>query len=375
MIIVTGKTFEHRDWLMRLGARWNKEERLWQIDRLPDHQLKELRRTVGLIVNVYEDEAPEPTLTRNPDGGGKSNLYGDDPTFFNYFAPQNPRAFFGFSTLGKFIDYVANLPRSHALDSRRSGWEAGDGLAEWIGSRDMPAAIKIARQGWQEGARAAREVIDALALANPRVRHRRASVAGGAVNVGRMLSGDPAHMIHRPKSPGKKIVTLFVEAGCAGHIDAATLVVRAAIIGAITDLMENAGYSCTIVVTDTSVAGIRTFYQLAVTIKESGERMNIDDLIFALGHPSFLRRFSFATCSSVDECRDIWSTQGEPSNAFTPSHPCRANEFYIPVMPNNPKTINDAMPFVIPKNLPITIESFNPSRLTNRLSSERGNGS
>jgi hypothetical protein len=200
--------------------------------------------------------------------------------------------------------------------------------------------------------------MESLSVDNPRVRQRRAAVAGGTVNVGRMLSGDPAHMIRRPKAPGRKVVTFFVEIGCNRYINGDSAIKRAALIGAMIDLMENAGYSCAIVATDTSTSGGVAKYQLAVKLKENGERLNLSDLMFALGHPAFLRRFSFAACSSVPETRSIWSSQGSASNSFDDEHRCGPSEFYVPVLSTN--HVGDdplyLLPNVVPDGLPVKIE-------------------
>jgi hypothetical protein len=348
MITVTGRTFEHRVFIQSLGGVWNKENKSWVIKHANPADIERLTKTVGLIVTVY-DEKP----THKP-WDDKPTIYGDDPTYLNYFAPKNPRAFFGFSSLGKMINYIEKLPRFYALDPDRAGWNGGN--ASQYGTDTMREALDIARKGWPEGADAAQGIIDRLTLAKPRIRHHKPSVAGGIVNVGRMLSGDPRHMILRPKQPGKKIVTLFVETGCYGGIDTGTMIRRSAIVGAIADIMENESYSCTIVAVDTSIYQRKTFYQLAVTLKKSGERLNLGDLMFALGHPSFLRRFSFAVCSSVPETQEIWSHQGSPSNAFTNDHPCGPNEFYVPVIEENTIDVDTTIPYVIPENLPINFE-------------------
>lgn len=349
MISVTGRTYDQRAFIQSLGGRWNNEGKCWIIKSASTADIERLRATVGLIVNVHD----EPKPAHKP-WNGKPTVYGNDPTYLNRFAPQNPHAFFGFSSLGKMVKYIEGLPRHHAIDPDRSGWESGN--AAWIGTDSMGEALDIARKGWPEGADAAQRIIDRLTLDKPRIRRHKPSVAGGIVNVGRLLSGDPRHMVLRPKQPGKKIVTLFVEAGCSGAINTGTLIRRAAIIGAIVDMMENEGYSCTIVATDTSIDGGKTLYQLAVTLKESGERLSLGDLMFALGHPSFLRRFSFAVCASVPETKQIWSSQGSPSNAFNAAHPCGSNEFYVPVMEENTTDIDETIPFVLPAKLPIKLE-------------------
>lgn len=370
MITVTGRTYEHRDTLKSMGGVFNMTTKIWSFSRLNASELARVRGMVGVMVQVVDDPAPQlddddlnaiiaglfgAKPERRP-GIGSSAIYGDDATYHNHFADQNPSAFFGFSSLGKFTDYIEHIRPSQSRDPARSGWDDDDG--DWIGTARMSDAIDLARNGWPEGVERAQDAMEALSVDNPRVRQRRAAVAGGTVNVGRMLSGDPAHMIRRPKSPGRKVVTFFVEAGCNGHIRSHSIINRAALIGAMVDLMENAGYSCAIVATDTSTSMGRPIYQLAVKLKEAGERLNLSDLMFALGHPSFLRRFSFAAASSQPETRSIWLSQGSSSNSFDDDHRCGPSEFYVPVLSANQSGDDPLflLPNVIPDGLPVKIE-------------------
>lgn len=370
MIYVTGRTFDHRHELGNLGGWFNRSKQRWEFARLNDANLARLRGMVGLVVNIVDDPSPSLTnviedmisdLINNPtyvDAGSTGRIYGDDPTYHNHFAPRNPCAFFGFSSLRAFTDYIADIPNRVPNATNRNGWEKG--RASFNGTETMRDAIVLARDGWAEGAEKAADLIDQLYVDRPEVRRRKPSMVGGSVSVGRMLAGDPMHMIKRVKQPGQKIFTFFVEAGCSAGIKPETMITRAAIVGAIVDLMEHQGYSCNIVATDTSLDNHgKPVYQLAVTIKESGERLSIADAIFALGHPSFLRRFGFAATSSAIECRSIWEDMGAPANAFTRSHPCRSNEFYVPVLLRNMKedeSLFDFVKLIEPKGLPIEIK-------------------
>lgn len=373
--VITGKTFDHRDVLKRLGARWDASAKRWEVEKLSQASVDHLRSLPGLFVAVIEKPAPDPVAYDwgNDDGDDadeliavtlpkgvertvptwRSAIYGDDPTYHNTFADQNPRAFFGFSSLAKFVEYMEDLrPGSHF----GPGYEKGD--AGWSGTETMQEALTLAREGWQEGAELAEAFSERLALERPRQRRRKAAVAGGRVNVGRMLSGDPAHMVTRPKQPGRKVVTFFVEAGCNGGVRGPSMLLRAAGIAAMCDLMENAGYSCTVVATDTATHGGFAIYQLAVTVKEAGERLNLADIVFALGHPAFLRRLSFGATTSVSHTKSIWGHMGSASNAFDTLHPCGKSEFYVPVFePGNQAALTadplSVMKYVKPDNLPI----------------------
>lgn len=193
----------------------------------------------------------------------------------------------------------------------------------------MPAALRLARDGWSEGV----DLAESLDVPPSSARRRRYGVAGGSVNVGRMLAGHPAHMRSRPRQPGKRVVTLFVETFMSAGIDPDNAIIRAALIARIADAMEREGYSCEIVaiVTTTSDMGssATTGHQHAITLKQAGERLALPDIVFALGHPSFFRRMVFASVGDADECRSTHGTQGFPTDAFANDHPTARNEFYI----------------------------------------------
>lgn len=321
MIIVSGRTFPNRELLQRLGGRWERDIG-YKFRSLSDADIEQIRNIPGLMISGG-NAAPV-----------KHAIYGDDRTYYNHFAHRDPRAFFGFSSLDKLTNYID----TRGPDCRvRLGW-----------GKEMKEALKIARGGWQEGVTMAETIRDSLLLANPPQRQRKPSVAGGVVNVGRLLSGNPLHMTHRAKLPGSRVVTLFVEAGCPGYISPETLVMRAAVIAAIIDMMENNGYSCNIVAVDTSLWFGRVEYQLAVTLKLAGERLNIADIAFGLGHPAFLRCFSFACQTSVEECRESWAEIGKPANAFDKSHPCGPNEYYVGVVHDDKPDIDSLIPPGLP---------------------------
>lgn len=386
MITATGQTFQHRETLKGLRGKWNPDGNCWQFEYLTASQIATLRGLVGVM--VAEDRpasepppAPRPARRRpfdalgnalselfaairksdetgETDAGYKTAIYGDNQQYLNHFKDKNPAAFFGFSSLAAHANYIDRLP-DHMR--RGAGW---DHMGDWSGSKSMEDALRIARDGWAEGIEQAAEILQILNVEHASQRKRAYSVAGGQVNVGKMLSGNPMHMIKRPKQPGRKIVTLFVETSMSAGIRPDTIKTRAVIIAALAEILEREGYSCEIVATDISISD-RAFYQLATTLKAAGERLNLFDTIFGLGHPSFLRRFSFATLSSSAECWAISGDgQGSPSVMFNEEYPTGRNEFYIRPLTTNierdtlHETVIAMLPFIEPANLPIKIINF-----------------
>ncbi len=368
MITVTGRTFDHRDLLKSMGGRWNNADRNWQFASMTQAQIARLAIIPGVFVTGTPTPArvatwlswnePEQPTVRPP-----TQMFGNDPSFFNYFEDQDPTAFFGFSSLRAFADYVASLKRASDDDQHRSavGWKDDDQYIAFAGTDNMAHALDLARNGWMDGM----GITGKLAVDGAQSKRRYASMAGGTVNVGRMLSGDPRHMVKRTRQPGHRNIRLFVQTIMWRGIGASIAVYRALIIAGMVDLLEREGYRCEVIaVANTLHSHDHTPQsQLAVRIKEAHERLNLLDITFALGHPSFSRRMFFAAKGCVPECHVTDDNRGLISAAFSDDHPNAPNEFYIPQifglsakqLTNDPMSI---LPFITPANLPIKIKGI-----------------
>ena len=381
---LTGNTFPYRDRLKQLGGLWSAADKCWRFDWVTQKDIDALKMLPGCVI-VEDKPQPRPTPTQpgNPLQGAsdlidrviqqldekdytsdrKSLTYGDDQTYFNYFRDKNPAAFFGFSSLNELIKYVESIPPEKTTGERDAGYETDD--PKWYGSADMKEAMQIARDGWKDGSDKAADILEFLNLENATQRRRAYSVAGGAVSVGRLLAGNPKHMTRRPKLPGRRAITLFVENCASAFVGADMLTIRASIVAAFADILESRGYSCQIVAVtmQADAWNEKPGAQTAVTLKHAGEKLNLADIVFALGHPSFLRRFNFACVCSCDNLRSIWETQGTPRSAFT-SGQLGKNEFYVPGLKTNLKgdfieIAKQMLPLVKPNGLPLELEYEN----------------
>lgn len=277
-------------------------------------------------------------------------IHGDNPRWFNHFSDPNPAAFFGFSSLGAFVDFVAALDPDKA--GAKAGWRIHD--TDFHGTRNMSEALDLARNGWFDHIELPKNFNIPFAQRKQRVY----SIVGGSVNVGRMLSGNPVHMRTRKTAPSHKSITLFVQAGFVASVSSDAAIIRALLIGEIVDILETQGYSCEIVAVMTSRddTGNRQGCQTAITIKQAGERLNLSDICFALGHPSMLRRLSFACVGSFSECKSSWRNMGRTTNAFNDNHRVGSNEYYIRALTSRDGYTADALlSAVIPEGLPIKL--------------------
>lgn len=360
---VTGNTFDHRERLKQLGGRWDAAAKNWIFEYPRPKDVAELKNLPGCLVVDAADEPtpsvplgvqPRPRLLNNSDFSHLSERVriGDDMTYLEYFRTKDPIVFFGFSSFGKFIDYVENLKRpkneNHYCDV---GWTV---TKEYSGTSNMEEAIYLARNGWLDGL----GIMDMLSAQKAMRKHRIKTVAGGNVNVGRLLSGLPNHMYKRIKAPKRKIITLFVETVMWEGIKAHFAMVRTVIIAAMVDRLEAEGYQCNIIAV--YVARQRKTFrgiQTTVNVKNAGERLNLADISFAFGHPSFGRRMIYAIEGCVPQCGLKHDIRGLVDQAFDETTKPGRNEFYIPQLQANENTLLEEMIEILqPDGLPVKLE-------------------
>lgn len=352
MIYVTGRTFEHRPLIRELGGYWNANAKRWEFDDLTERQLERLNMCVGLSVvkQARQNTTIRDILRQRERFANVRIKIGDDMTYRGEFADDDPMIFAGFSSLGKFADYVETLKQPPNGDGLCDiGW-TGD--PEHTGTQNLPHALALARGGWLDGL----GIGDRLLPPEPMGKRRQRAVAGGRVNVGRMLAGAPDHMVRRTPQPNHKIITIFIECCMWIGIDINTALVRVVAVAAIVDRLEQQGYQCNLIATycarqrDTH-RGMHT----VVRIKDAGERLSIADCSFAFGHPSFGRRLVFAHEGSVCEANLERESRGFISQAFTKKHPPPTNSFYIPQVFENITDIWEMIEAITPDGLPIAI--------------------
>lgn len=365
-ITVSGQTFIYREHLKELGGRYDSVAKNWKFDYLSKSRMQELRLLPGCLVTEDDPQTAEDFIktiikqeNENPakERIGATIFRGDDKEYFNKFRDKNPIVFSGFSSLSKFVEYIDATPER----LRKSiGWDESGTVQIFSGSSSMSHALDLARKGWNEGIENAEKISKMLTVSHAVQRRRKHSVFGGSVSVGRMLAGNPVNMISRPRQHGKKVITLFVQNNGPSIIKAKQMLARSAICCAVVDLLEANGYSCEIVSVSTNRAprGVPADHQ-TVKIKNAGERVNIADIAFTLGHPSFLRRLSFAAIGNVEELRFMWQSMGVSVSAFGE---LEANEYHMPHLENNypgdtlEEIAKAMLSDVLPAGLPIDIE-------------------
>lgn len=173
-----------------------------------------------------------------------------------------------------------------------------EGNPKWYGTDNMEQAVQLAQTGWEEGVLKVEALQKNILVRHPlQLKPVQYGIAGAYPNVARAIAGDPFNMRipDLAKASKRPVLTLLSDIGtnCGGKAEA--LLNRAAVVAALVDQIEAAGYSTEVV----AFAGVyswadSTKVRIYVQVKNSNQPVDIARLAFGLGHPGMFRRLSFA---------------------------------------------------------------------------------
>lgn len=177
-------------------------------------------------------------------------------------------------------------------------------------TKGMGDALKLARDGWQEGADRALPLLDRVNFARPVKRALvRYDVAGAVPNVARYLAGTPLHMKNKAPSQTNQrpIITLVSSTAAPWYVKPETFEAAAVAALAIVDRLEDAGFRVEIIAgrresndsTGTADAtgknntkGDRS--EVFFRLKAAQDPLDVARVVFGIGHPAVHRRLLFA---------------------------------------------------------------------------------
>lgn len=195
----------------------------------------------------------------------------------------------------------------------QSGWQTDD--PDWRGSRSMEETLSLAEEGWEEGRVKASRLQNRIRAKNPiMLKRKQFSVAGASPDVPRAISGNPFNMRvpDVAKASRRVVITLLSDMAAAFGHAGPEFINRAAVLAAIVDEIEAAGYACDVISYCNSEGGgwfgdgsYQFNYCSAIQVKNSNQPVDISRLAFGLGHTSFFRRMVFAEKGYDHFCRDV----------------------------------------------------------------------
>lgn len=185
--------------------------------------------------------------------------------------------------------------RSSVADGRSQAWDLGLGfdgamaglVNGWSEHRDMVNGV------------ASQVKADALKVTDAMRPTFVFDVSGGAVDVGRLMSGERECMIDfrmAPSSARERVITVIVGCAVSAKVPAETIVKRGAVLVALIDVLTATGRSVEVWAEATSknVGPNKDTYITGVKLKDASEALDLDCLLFGIAHPAMLRRAIFA---------------------------------------------------------------------------------
>ena len=185
---------------------------------------------------------------------------------------------------------------------------------EWAGTKDLPSAIALARNGWPEGAARIQQNIEHAADGDlPSLFPARDYDLGGEYpDVTAYCAGQPDYMVsHGEANTGiSPVVRLGINGGANCSLSAEALSRFGAAVLSHAAAFQRAGYSVALdwlkLGSDGMAAGkTKGLHLTRVEILTAGAVLDVDRVAFMLAHPAMLRRFWFADIEMVDRAKGM----------------------------------------------------------------------
>jgi hypothetical protein len=203
-----------------------------------------------------------------------------------------PKYVHHFSSLDSFVEYASG-PTDMAHESRSSRRTSN---GDWTLCRTYDEAAELALKGWDKP----RADVDAtVANVLPQIRESLPDqwvpffdVTGAVVDIGAFMTGAPECMIDfqsQPVASHGKVVTILAGISCSACVDVEETVAKGTAIVALVDSLAKLGHTVRVFVE--SHCGEITHL---VCLKDAGDPLDLDALMFGIGHPDMFRRLMFS---------------------------------------------------------------------------------
>lgn len=235
-------------------------------------------------------------------------------------------ACYTYRSLDELADDVTAIFKAQGNDySRRD---------DWSGHVNGTEAVALARTGWTDREAKALQIAESAVQLMDRNQETlqpvmRYDVAGGVVDVGRYLSGEPECMIDYPLQPvstSGKVVTLVASVSYSGSVKADTIIRRGEVITALALALSQMGHNSELWADISSNNGSVTT-RFRVLVKGAGDAIDPARILFAFAHPAMLRKLGFAM---IDNCPGDFKGMSTWSTPIPPREDLPEGTIYLP---------------------------------------------
>lgn len=202
-----------------------------------------------------------------------------------------------FSSLVELVDYAAATPKSKRQASdERNTWQC-----EWAKSDSLEHAMELAHKGYAE----IRPQVEALMeVMEERLAERFGNrfvtdyaVSGGSVDMGKFVTGEPECMLEWVSEPAAsmgRVVKVCLAGTVSSDIKPDMIIRRGTAVVALLDTLHKLGVGLELWWDSTIRGSDMVDHSTAVLLHDSSEPLDVDNLMWAVAHPSMLRRVTFA---------------------------------------------------------------------------------
>lgn len=240
------------------------------------------------------------------------------------------------NTVAKFDSWESFVEAASIVSYSGSCGGHSTGDKSFYGTSSFGEAAKLAREGWQDGVNRVQQIRAKIATAVQSLVSRRAEsigydVFGEYVDVGRFLTGEPECFGVRVSddSSSNRVVRINVNIGVSGSVSHSAIFSRGAVAIAAIDVIESSGVRVEVYGVHGSLKSDGSaIHETHVLLKSANQPLDIDRLVFALCHPSSLRRL----CFSIIEKYGLRADYSRPhdvktDNGISTRPACRSYDF------------------------------------------------
>jgi len=212
-----------------------------------------------------------------------------------------------FASFTEFIEFCKGQEGKTLCDAKTS--EKTD--FGFFHTNTYKQAIKLAEDGWDEGAKMIKDGIDEIRATGKQYTFSpKYEVSGESVDVGRFLTGEPECMQEWEmiETSGNKVIDIYFNTIASGGYSTQCLINYGVSVLSIVDYLESIGVRCNIYTYysfSTKFGGNGDKRMVFVKTKSANEALNISTLAFALAHPSMMRRFMFKILESFENFHSV----------------------------------------------------------------------
>lgn len=218
-----------------------------------------------------------------------------------------------FTSWSDMLDYCRRTPPMPA-DAHQA---SRAGTRSFTETESFDAAMRLAELGWPEATAKAAALTAALVdKVSSLMEHDRITydVTGRDFDVSMMLTGEPEHWSDTEtvitEGPSTRILRIVVNGFVSAGVSTDVIIARGAAIAALIATLELSGFRVE-VIHRTPFHCSSTKLDVITPIKSADQPLDLDRLIFAVGHPSMFRRLMFSALEHNPAERTHLTTYGK----------------------------------------------------------------